>query len=151
MRKSSILLFVMSLVSLAIAALGVLCVAVAAILGNNLADTLNGDELTKVLGIFAYIGIFALLIVAVLIIGATALPGIFGIICVVKNGKFATACLIMGSIGSLRSLAWLIDSFVNETSVFAPMMVLLYFGLYTAGAVRVYADRKKAMQNGNIT
>lgn len=142
MKKSSILLFIMSIVSVLIAALGIIGAAFAVILSSDLAETQNNDELATVIGIFLYIGIFALFIAAVLTVAITLLPGILGLICSLKNGKFATGCLIIGSIGSFFSLTSFANTVMQKESIVIPLLSALYFGLYTAGAGIVYAKKK---------
>lgn len=142
MKKSSILLCIMSIVSFLIAALGIIGIALAVILSHNLAETQNNNELTTIIGVFIYIGIFALFIAALLTVAITLLPGILGLICSLKNGKFATGCLIIGSIGSFCSLSSFINTVIQKESIIIPLLSILYFGLYTAGAGIVYADKK---------
>lgn len=142
MKKSNILLFVMSLVSFGIAVLGVFAAVAAVAISDYLADTVNNNELTQVFGVFAFIGVAAFFIFAVCVIAITVLPGVLGIICSMKNGKFAFGCLIIGSTGALRGLMSLIDNIIQGESIGLNLIIFLYFGLYTTGAVMVYINKK---------
>lgn len=146
MKRHSILLFVMSIISFIIAALGALSAIAAIMLINRLSEIESGDDLTRIFGIFAGLGAFALFIIGFGVMVVTSLPGILGVICAVKNGKFSTCCLIIGGIASLRSLAALAECIIQGESIGVGIVVFLYFGLYTAGAALVYIHKKRKQQ-----
>ncbi|MCM1328219.1 MAG: hypothetical protein NC253_02160 [Ruminococcus sp.] len=93
-------------------------------------------------GVFVVIGASIVLIIAVSAAAATALLGIFGIICARQNGKFSIGCLIMGAIPTLFTAFEIVQSLLDGS--FEPIMfpIFLYFGLYTAGAAMAYIEKR---------
>lgn len=146
MKKHNILLFLMSLVSFIISFLGIAGVVLAIILSNKLADTQNADELTQVIGMFAFMGVILFFVIAVTTCVITVLLGSLGLICSLKNGKWAMGCLVLGIIGSCNGLLSIVTSIEQEESLMLPIVVLLYFGLYTAGAAIAYIGKNRQNQ-----
>lgn len=146
MRKHNILLFLMSIVSFIISFLGIAGVVLAIILSNKLADTQNADELTQVIGIFAFMGVILFFVIAVASCAITILLGSLGLICSLKNGKCAMGCLVLGITGSCNGLLSIATSIKQEEPLTLPIAAFLYFGLYTAGAVIAYIGKNRQNQ-----
>ncbi len=145
--KSCLLIFIMSIISFILA---VLCSfgAIAAFVFSNKLSEFTEAELSDIDGIiqvgavFLMIGMFLILAIAIGAAVITVILGIFGMICARQNGKFSLGCLIMGGIPALFTALTIARSLLYGS--FEPIMfpIFAYFGLYTAGAVIAYIEKR---------
>lgn len=149
MGKKYRLLFVMSIISFALSALSMIGGIIALSFANTLGET-NLSRYDNVLSIFASflgLGLFVVMILltvlAVVAVGVTVLLGILGMICCKKQGKCSLGCLIIGGILSLFTAATIAHSIADGSFEAWVILILAYFGLYTAGAAVVYIENKK--------
>lgn len=145
--KSYLLIFVMSIISFILFVLSVIGAIAAYAIHEELADIINGeatdvDAFMIFFAIFFVSGSILLLAIAIGAAVVTVILGIFGIICARQNGKFSIGCLIMGGIPTLFTAFEIVQSLLDGD--FEPIMfpIFLYFGLYTAGAVLAYIEKR---------
>lgn len=149
MGKKYRLLFVMSIISFVLTAASIIGGIAAFSLEKQLEETdlSNYDNVASVFASFLGLGLMvAMLLAAVLaliIAGVTVLLGILGIACCKKQGKYSLGCLILGGFFSLLTAASIANSITDGNFEAWVMLVLAYFGLYTAGAAIVYIENKK--------
>lgn len=135
----------MSIISFVLSALCIVGAVAAYVFIQDLteADLSEVDGFLQVIAIFFIMGTAILFAVAIAAAIITALLGIFGIVCVRKNGKFALGCVIMGGMPSLLTAAIIVQSILNGSFEIWTFSIFAYFGLYTTGAAVAYIDRKK--------
>ena len=147
MKKQLIPLFVMSIISIvfSVVALGIGIWAI--VMQNDLFELNeeNGDAFTALISVFGSVIILLLAIAAIIAFAATALLGAFGLVCALKNGRFALVCLILGSIETLltlMSIPTILEDIMNDFNLIG-LIPFVYCGTYTACAIIAFMYRKK--------
>ena len=149
MVKKYKLLFVMSIISFVLSALCMIGGIIAFSFANNLEKTALSryDNVLTIFASFLGLGLFVVMVLltvlAVVAVGVTVLLGILGMICCKKQGKCSLGCLIIGGILSLFTAATIAHSIADGSFEAWVILILAYFGLYTAGAAGVYIENKK--------
>ncbi len=145
MKKQLIPLFVMSILSIILSIVSLVFGIWAFALGEEAAELMNSDDgLAIIFGLFGSVMIVLLAVLAIIAFSATLLPGLFGIIASVKNGRFSLACVIIGSIETflaLLGIPTLLEDIMND---FNPIgfIPFVYCGTYTACAIIAFMYRK---------
>lgn len=151
MKKQLVPLFVISIISI-IFSVAMLGIGIWGIATQNDVSELaeeNGDAFTALIGVFSSVIILLLTIAAIIAFVATIVLGIFGLICSLKNGRFALVCLILGSIETLfalMSVPAMLEELMND---FNPIWLIpfVYCGTYTACAIVAFMYRKKVVHD----
>lgn len=109
----------------------------------------NGDGFTAFLGALSSIVIILLIVAVMIAFAATAVLGVFGLICSLKNGRFALVCLILGSIETLLALMSVPSMLEEIMNDFNPIGLIpfVYCGTYTACAIVAFMYRKKVVHD----
>lgn len=152
MKKQLIPLFVMSILSVVLSVVSLAFGIWAFALGEEAAELMNSDDgLAIIFGLFGSVIVVLLAVLALIAFSATLLPGLFGIIASVKNGRFSLACVIIGSIETFFAFLG-IPSLLKDIDNFEPVMFIpfIYCGIYTACAIIAFMYRKSIV-HGQIT
>lgn len=149
MKKQLIPIFVISIISLVFSVLALGFGIWAIVMQDELFGLAeeNDDVLTALIGVFSSVIIILLIIIAIIVFAATALLGIFGLVCALKNGRFSLVCLILGSVATLLSLSGIPALLEDITNNFEPIYLIpfIYCGTYTACAIIAFMHRKKVV------
>ena len=141
MKKSCIMLLVMSIISLLIAAFG----AVSVIDSINSRSRLSTIDETAENGIaltLAKVAVEVNITISTVISAAALILGIFGIIGCIKRG-FSIVCIVLGGLLSAYMLFAVIDTIIRRSGWLEDYVPVLIFAvLYTAGAAVVLKKRK---------
>lgn len=139
----------MSIISFVLTAASIIGGIAAFFYAKQLDDTLLTDYNNSVpvfgafLGFVMYVASLLLAVFAAIAACVTVLMGILGIACCKKQGKYSLGCLILGGLFSLLTAASIANSITDDNFEAWVMLVLVYFGLYTAGSAIVYIENKK--------
>lgn len=148
MGKKYKLLFVMSIISFVLTEASIIGGMAAFGLAKQLEETnlSSYDNAISVFASFLGLGVYVVMLLAsvlvLIIAGVTVMLGILGIVCCRKQGKCSLGCLILGGLFSLLTAASIANSIADGNFEAWVMLVLAYFGLYTAGSAIAYIDRK---------
>lgn len=144
MVKKYRLLFVMSIISFVLSALCMIGGIIAFSFANNLEETTMSrlDNILSLLGLGLLVVMILTTVIAAVTAGVTVLLGILGMVCCKKQGKCSLGCLILGGIFSLFTAASIVHSIADGTFEAWVFLILVYFGLYTAGAAIAYIDSR---------
>ena len=141
MKRSCILLLVMSVISLLIAAFG----AVSIMDSINSRSQLNAIDQTIENGIaltLAKVAVEVNITISAVISAAALILGISGVIGSIKRG-FSVVCIVLGGLLSAYMLCAVIDTIMQKSAWLEDYVPVLFFaGLYTAGAVYAFKSRK---------
>lgn len=152
MKKQLVPLFVMSIFSIVLSVISLVFGVWAFALGEEASELMDSDDgLAIIFGLFGSVVVVLLAVLALIAFSATLLPGLFGIIASVKNGRFSLACVIIGSIETFFALLG-IPSLFKDMDNFEPVLLLpfIYCGIYTACAIIAFMYRKTVV-HGQIT
>ncbi len=155
MKKQLVPIFVMSIISFLISVISVGYTVYAITLENAItgAATTTDNSLDDFLALLGSLLIVAFIVVGLIVFVTTALLGVFGILCALKDGRFSLACVILGSIGTVLlgvGTAALITTATNEFDPTA-LIPCLYFVCYTISAITAFRYRKKSADTQSKT
>ena len=141
MKKSCILLLAMSVISLLIAAFG--AVSVIDSINNRSQLSIIDETVENSIALtLAKVAVEVNITISAVISAAALVLGISGIIGSIKRG-FSVVCIVLGGLLSAYMLFAVIDTIIRQSvwlEDYVPM--LIFAGLYTAGAAVVFRTRK---------
>ena len=151
MKKQLVPLFVISIISI-IFSVVMLGIGIWGIIVQNemfeLAEE-HDDGFTALIGALGSIVVILLIVAVMIAFAAMALLGVFGLVCSLKNGRFALVCLILGSIATLFSLSGIPAMLEDIMNDFNPIGLIpfVYCGVYTACSVVAFMYRKTVVHD----
>ena len=145
MKKQLIPLFVMSIFSIVLSVVSLGLGIWAFAIGEEASELMDSDDgLAIIFGLFGSVMVVLLAVLALIAFSATLLPGIFGLIASLKNGRFSLGCVIIGSIETLFALMGIPTMLEDIMNDFNPIGLIpfVYCGIYTACAIIAFMYRK---------
>lgn len=139
MKKSCILLFIMSIIFLMIAVYSVTSV----VASQRAQQQLDSIEETSISKTFAEITVDLNLIFSSVFLCISAILGTFGIISSITKGRLSIVCIILDAPLVAYMFCGVIFSLVKETGLFTPFgLIAVLLALYMAGAITAFKTRK---------
>ncbi|MBQ5320113.1 MAG: hypothetical protein J6K17_13560 [Oscillospiraceae bacterium] len=148
MNKQLIPLFVMSIFSIVLSVVSLGFGIWAFALGEEASELMDSnDAIAMIFGLFGSVMVLLLAVLALIAFSATLLPGIFGIISSIKNGRFSLACVIIGSIETVFALIGIPTMLEDIMNDFNPIGLIpfIYCGIYTSCAIIAFMYRKRVI------
>ena len=142
MKRSCILLLVMSILSLLIAALGAVSI-IDSIHSRSQLSTIDETVENSIALTLAKVAVEVNITISAVISAAALVLGISGIIGSIKRG-FSVVCIVLGGLLSAYVLFAVINTVIRRSSWLEDYVYVMIFAfLYTAGAVSAFKTGKE--------